>query len=54
LPYYFIRRHNLDPRAGEIPPERVQLYLKNYDKVTAAVAEAKALGKAKAALRASG
>jgi hypothetical protein len=32
LAFYFIRRHNLDLRGGEIPPERSQIYLKNYDK----------------------
>lgn len=31
LAYYFIRRHNLDLRNNEIPPERAQLFVKNFD-----------------------
>lgn len=54
LLYYFIRRHNLDLRTGEISPERAQLHLKNYDEVIAALAEAKMRSKANVALRTSG
>jgi hypothetical protein len=31
LAYYFINRYNLDLRNDEIPPQRAQIYLKNYD-----------------------
>ncbi len=31
LAFYFVRRHNLDLRNGEIPPARAQLFLKNFD-----------------------
>lgn len=41
LVFYFIRRHNLDLRKGEIPPERAQLYLENYEEVGERVDEAK-------------
>jgi len=37
LAYYFVRRHNLDLRNGEIPPERAQVFLKNFDEYQAAV-----------------
>jgi hypothetical protein len=36
LVYYFIRRNNLDLRSADIPPERTQLYLQNYEEITAA------------------
>lgn len=41
LAYYFIVRNNLDLREGQIPPNRAQLFLKNYDEFTAASAAAK-------------
>jgi len=31
LAFYFVRRHNLDVRDGSLLPERLQLYLQNYD-----------------------
>ncbi len=31
LAFYFITRHNLDLRGDELSPQRVQLYLENYD-----------------------
>lgn len=41
LAFYFIRRHNLDLRAGQIPPERAQLFLQNYEEYEAAMLSAK-------------
>ncbi len=35
LAYYFVTRNNLDLRHGEIPPNRVQLYLINFDEYEA-------------------
>jgi WYL domain len=32
LAFYFIRRHNLDLRDGQITPERAQIFVKNYKK----------------------
>lgn len=46
LAYYFIKRYFLDLRAGEIGPDRAQLYLKNYDEVVGAIAAAKEQSKA--------
>jgi hypothetical protein len=46
LAYYFIKRCLLDLRAGEIEPNRAQLYLKNYDEVMGAIAAAKERSKA--------
>jgi predicted DNA-binding transcriptional regulator YafY len=41
LAFYFIKRHNLDLRGGEISPQRAQLYLQNFDELTTALARAK-------------
>jgi hypothetical protein len=51
LVYYFIRRNNLDLRNGEIPPDRAQLYLQNYDAVIRACEDAKAEGRERIAER---
>ncbi|MGH8291259.1 MAG: WYL domain-containing protein [Steroidobacteraceae bacterium] len=51
LVYYFIRRNNLDLRKGEVAPERAQLYLQNYDEVTAACEAAKAEGRKRVSAR---
>ena len=53
LAYYFIKRNLLDLRAGEIEPNRAQLYLKNYDEVMAAIASAKERSKELVAARRS-
>ncbi len=41
LAFYFVRRHYLDLRDGQIPPERSQLFLSNYDEYVAATRRAK-------------
>lgn len=51
LAYYFIVRNNLDLRQGEIPPNRAQLYLQNFDEFKAASAAAKQRSKALVAAR---
>ncbi len=43
---YFIKRHNLDLRKGEISPERAQLLLKNYDEFQSVKLKAKEESKA--------
>jgi hypothetical protein len=42
LIYYFIPCDNLDLRSADTPPERTQLYLQNYEEITAAGDAAKA------------
>jgi len=39
LAFYFIKRNNLDLRNGEIPPERAQLFLQNFDEVNGVAME---------------
>ena len=51
LAFYFIKRNNLDLRNGEIPAERAQLYLQNFDEVSAAVAQARHTSRALVATR---
>jgi len=51
LVYYFIRRNNLDLRTADMPPERAQLYLQNYEEITAACDAAKAEGRNRVAAR---
>lgn len=46
LAFYFISRHNLDLREGQIKPERAQLFLKNYDEIKAAKEDAEKKSKA--------
>jgi len=41
LAFYFVRRHNLDLREGQIAPERAQLFLQNYDEYEVARQTAK-------------
>ena len=41
LAFYFIKRHNLDLREGQVPPERAQLYIENYADYLAARAKIK-------------
>jgi hypothetical protein len=53
LAYYFIMRNNLDLRLGEIPPNRAQLFLQNFDEFKAASEEAKQRSKALIAARLS-
>lgn len=53
LAYYFIKRYLLDLRAGEIEPNRAQLYLKNYDEVMGAITAAKEQSKTLVAARRS-
>lgn len=45
LAFYFVKRHNLDLRNGEISAARAQLYLKNFDELEAAIGAAKAESK---------
>jgi hypothetical protein len=52
LAFYFVRRHNLDLRGGEIEPRRVQLYIKNFDEYETERLAAKQRAKNLAALRA--
>ncbi|MBW4053708.1 MAG: WYL domain-containing protein [Proteobacteria bacterium] len=51
LVYYFIRRNSLDLRTADMPPERAQLYLQNYDEITAACDAAKTEGRNRAVER---
>jgi hypothetical protein len=53
LAYYFIKRNLLDLRAGEIEPNRAQLYLMNYDEIMGAIVAAKERSKALVAARRS-
>lgn len=41
LAFYFVRRHLLDLRNGEVPPERAQLWIENYDDFLAQLGAAK-------------
>lgn len=41
LAFYFVRRHNLDLRNDQIPPERAQLWIDNYDEYEVDVSAAK-------------
>ena len=51
LAFYFIKRHNLDLREGQISPERAQLFLQNLEELTAALKEAKEKSKTLVAAR---
>jgi hypothetical protein len=51
LAFYFITRNNLDLRAGQISPQRAQLFLQNYDELTIARERAKEVSKARVAAR---
>jgi len=51
LTYYFIRRNNLDLRDGQVSPERVQLYLSNYDEIVAGCESAREQGRNRVAER---
>jgi predicted DNA-binding transcriptional regulator YafY len=51
LAFYFIKRHNLDLRKGEIAPERAQLFLQNFEELTAALKEANEQSRALIAAR---
>jgi predicted DNA-binding transcriptional regulator YafY len=51
LAFYFIKRYNLDLRNGEIPPERAQLFLQNFEELNTALKEANEQSKSLVATR---
>lgn len=51
LAFYFIKRYNLDLRNNEVPPERAQLFLQNYEEIEAALKESKEQSKTLIAAR---
>lgn len=54
LAFYFVQRYNLDLRGDELPPQRAQLFVKNYDQFAAELAATQAQAKALAAQHQSG
>lgn len=51
LAFYFIKRHNLDLRDGQVAPQRVQLFLENYDEIAGQVSRAKKASRERIASR---
>lgn len=51
LAFYFVRRYNLDLRDHSIKPQRLQLYLENYEEYEKTTEAAHKISKARAAAR---
>lgn len=51
LAYYFFKRNNLDPRSGQVAPERAQSSLQNFDEANLACTQAKEHSKTLVAAR---